>query len=430
VARLSDIPRGEELEDFVAAHFQTAGFFVEKNIVQKEAEEILELDAVVTSYPGQLPDSILFEVKSGDWGFSDLFKQLGQMTYLKMPKGAFFTTTAPAHGDVTFYREKAASMGIRFLYVDNTKNANAVFESEGFPPVADPVAFKVWRFSFWVERRLLYQLRQFIKKAPKSVGPKEAIRYYRLVNNGVFFIQDIRERVYRLYSAYKEHPKLTLGNSSELAGKGYDPKEADPSTGFMKEALFEGKHPVLQASMYIEHRARLSILKAAVDYVCLKQAHLLPDKIVDGKINLQKLLFSILPLSFVDALKALEAFPHFKKLPHFWQAFLWSNGGFLLTDRLEAEYKTLSDQTGIPATDIENALEFYDILFPTSGSWFQNAKGTKFRLLKMVPLYFRGVGAFHRLSRNKFKEYAEFKITDYTSSDMIKWHNLVAKFLS
>ena len=86
MAKLPKTPTGKELEDFVAALFQTSEFFVEKNI---QEEKVLELDAVVTVYDGGKPEPFLVEVKSGDWGYRDIFKVLGWMTYLGLPRGVF-----------------------------------------------------------------------------------------------------------------------------------------------------------------------------------------------------------------------------------------------------------------------------------------------------------------------------------------------------
>jgi hypothetical protein len=74
---LPDIPEGKGLEDFVAAFFQTAGQYVERSIIQRETEEILELDLLTTAYNDSIPTYLLTEVKSGKWGFSDLFKLSG-----------------------------------------------------------------------------------------------------------------------------------------------------------------------------------------------------------------------------------------------------------------------------------------------------------------------------------------------------------------
>jgi len=82
--KLPDVPKGKELEDFVSAALQASGHYIEKNI---EEPQVMELDIVATEYLSGLPKKKLYEVKSGDWGFPDVFKILGQMLYLDIPEG-------------------------------------------------------------------------------------------------------------------------------------------------------------------------------------------------------------------------------------------------------------------------------------------------------------------------------------------------------
>lgn len=82
MAELPAVPRGKYLEDYVAALLQQSGYFVEKSAIERGETEVLELDIVTTQYVQQIPNRVLFEVKSGAWGFSDIFKLLGWQTYL------------------------------------------------------------------------------------------------------------------------------------------------------------------------------------------------------------------------------------------------------------------------------------------------------------------------------------------------------------
>lgn len=100
MAELPEIPKGKELEDYVAGFLHCVRYFVEKSIIEREQKEILELDMVATTYIDGLPRRLLFEVKSGDWGFSDIFKLVGWKTYLspdKVDDAHFIATTATTH---------------------------------------------------------------------------------------------------------------------------------------------------------------------------------------------------------------------------------------------------------------------------------------------------------------------------------------------
>jgi len=121
MATLPDVPQGKELEDYVAALLQCADYFIEKNIIQGGCAEVLELDMVATCYVGGAPKRLLFEVKSGDWGFSDIFKHLGWKTYLgqgKIDSAYFVATGLSADKPVGFFREKCEQLGIFLLTVN------------------------------------------------------------------------------------------------------------------------------------------------------------------------------------------------------------------------------------------------------------------------------------------------------------------------
>ena len=102
---LPDIPEGKWLEDFVAAFFQTAGQYVERGIIQRETEEVLELDLITTAYTDSMPTHLLTEVKSGGWGFPDLFKLRGWLHYLQLQDAVFVVTKDKNNQE--FYLEKA-----------------------------------------------------------------------------------------------------------------------------------------------------------------------------------------------------------------------------------------------------------------------------------------------------------------------------------
>ncbi len=415
MAKLPAIPTGKELELFLAALFQASGFFVEKNIVEPD---LLELDAVVTSYKPTPGESILIEVKSGNWGFSDVFKILGWKTYLGLPKAAFFVRTSQEKPDFTIKKRKLEPYGVQLVEIEEIEKAREVFLSEGFPPIADELMFSIWRYSYWMEAQLIETLRQARKSFPDRVGPKEALDYYSLVNNTVFFVKDKLQKVLELYQAYQRHPRLTLGVASEMAGKSYDPETADPNNQFIREAIWNCKHYLLQACLYVEHRARLSIMKSVVDYLIEKQA----GKVTDAGREQE------LPDNCRLALEQLEQAEAFSLYPYLWQVFLWGWGGFLLKDR-EEELAQLSTQTGLTVQGINDAFRIYDEFFPINNGWWTEQHNTHWRMVKLVPAPFRGLGTFQRFTRLNFKSYRDFGYTDMTTRDLVKWHNAGADLI-
>ena len=70
---LPKLPKGKIFEECVSAFFQSAGQYIERNIIERDIEEILELDIIATDYNSKLPDIKLIEIKSGYRGFPDIF---------------------------------------------------------------------------------------------------------------------------------------------------------------------------------------------------------------------------------------------------------------------------------------------------------------------------------------------------------------------
>ncbi|MCH7625138.1 MAG: hypothetical protein IIC83_04365 [Chloroflexi bacterium] len=352
------------------------------------------------------------------------------MEYLTLPKGILVTSGDPP-SSLDFRRNKMSAIDVQLIHIHDIKDAEAVFVAAGFPSVSSEVAFIAWRFAFWVERILLDILRTIRKSNPSDEGPKNAVRYYSLVNNGVFFIPDPRERISVLYDAYTNHPRLALGCAAELAGKTFDAEAADPNNRFMWDAIYKGKHNLLQASMYVEHRARLALLKCAVDYICGVQSGEIVEptlKELAEDLSLPNILG--LPATFRSGLKWLEQRPSFLLYPRFWQTFLWTWGGFILKDRQDEEFATLSQETGVPVDEIPEALRSFDELFPIGDGWFREQKGTDFKLLIMMPVQFKGLGAFHRLQLYQVEKYGDLGYKNYTGHDLSKWNNAGYKLLS
>jgi hypothetical protein len=403
---------GRELEDYVAGLFQAAGYFVERGIHERSITDVLELDAVATSYESPVPTSILVEAKGGRWGFPDVFKIVGWMHYLGISKGGFFVREAASKDLTSEVHRKVAPLGVSLVDLADFRDPVQRFKAAGFGTIRDPRMTGLWRYSFWVERNLLERLRARRRELPEAKAPAAVLAYHDLIHDHVFFIKDEAERLGLLYGAYRDHPKLSLALAIELGGGA----EAARSTT-LAEAIAQGKHPALQASLYIEHRARLSILKATIDLLCRSGD------------PLQRALG--LPATFREGLRALRGRPSFRRYALLWQVFLWSFGGFYLADRADEEFRWLSEQTGIPASEIGEGLAAFDDLFPLSeGSWITQLGSTNLRIVKMVPMPFRGIGALQRLRRYRVRTYEKLGYTDYTARDLSRWHQSTVALLS
>jgi hypothetical protein len=424
---LPEIPgSGDELEDYIAALFQASGHFVEKQIVEADPADLLELDIFATDYASAEVVRRLVEVKGGKWGYTDLFKVVGWMTYLELNRGAFFHTRWDA-------RETAPSrmspLGLDVVCFDDFSTAPAHFEELGFGSFVEPELIGLWRHSYGVERKLVKLILDRAKTG--SEGAREAKMYYRLINNGTFFARTPEESLAMLYEAYMSHPKLTLGYGLELDGGTFDPHTPTTQSASVQAAMRDGEHAVLQACMYFEHRARLSILQAAVDYAIAHPEG--PPSLVaeDGRLFFRGLSYHSLPSSFQQGLDWLREQPNFRRYATFWQQFLWGWGGFYLEDRRDKEFEWMSAYSGIPADEIPVALEAFDRFFPLPSGWSVTPGWTDMHVVKMVPHVFQGVGAHHRRSQYDLGEgiSALNAKSPYTHSDLAKRINGTVDFL-
>ncbi|MFE7028817.1 hypothetical protein ACFU9Y_00795 [Streptomyces sp. NPDC057621] len=426
VVTVPDIPgAGEELEDYTAALFQASGHFVEKQIVESDPADVLELDIVTTDYTHAEAVRRLTEVKGGRWGYTHLFKVLGLMQYLKIQQGAFFHTrwddreTAPG---------RMTPLGLDVVCFDDFETAPKHFEEKGFGTFVEPKLINLWRHSYGVERRLVKLIHERAKEGDE--GAKAAKTYHRQINNGTFFARAPEESLAMLYEAYGEHPKLTLGYAHELDGGTFDAQSPPFDSTSYKGMLRKGKYPELQACTYFEHRARLSILKAAVDYVL---AHPEPQSgtTEDGKqwFTFQGLTYDALPATFHSGMAWLREQPNFRLYPTFWQQLLWGWGGFYLDDREEKEFEWMAKLSGIPIDEIPTALEAFDHFFPISDGWFVTAGQTDMHMVKMVPWIFQGLGAHLRRAQYGSDFSKLDPSSQFTRGDLVKRINCTVDFL-
>ncbi|MFH8563050.1 hypothetical protein [Streptomyces sp. NPDC017988] len=425
---LPDIPgAGEELEDYVAALFQASGHFVEKQLVESDPADLLELDIVSTDYTHEEAVRQLIEVKGGGWGYTDLFKVVGLMQYLKIDRGAFFITkwdkreTAPS---------RMEPLGLNVVCFKDFKIAPEQFTHKGFGTFVEPELIELWQHSYGVERRFIKLLNQRARKKGEE-GAKAAKIYHRQINNGTFFARAPEESLAMLYEAYREHPKLTRGYAHELDGGAFDPQSVNPNSASYT-GMLQGKFPELQACCYLEHRARLSILKSAVDYAL---AH--PDGAPefgmseDGKTwFFEGLTYHALPETFHSGMAWLREQSNFRRYATFWQQLLWGWGGFYLDDREQQEFEWMSRYSGLPDDEIPVALEAFDRFFPIPGGWFVTAGRTDVRMVKMVPWIFQGIGAHHRRVQYGQSDLSGLDPSaPYTLSDLGKRINCAVDFL-
>jgi hypothetical protein len=114
-------PKDKEFEEYIAAYLQCAGFYIERNIVERDIKEVLELDVITSDYGQTQPDMRLVEIKSGGWGFPEIFKVFGWLKYLEIERGALVVKEVKETPETQkFYVDKAKTVNIDLVIADPT----------------------------------------------------------------------------------------------------------------------------------------------------------------------------------------------------------------------------------------------------------------------------------------------------------------------
>lgn len=429
MATLTADPLGQELEDFVAAHFTSRGCYVETGVKERTPDEILELDLIWTDYRKAAEVSHPVEVKSGDWGIGDVFKFFGWTSYLNLPPGQFVHKATCGRVKPETLKSMETRTGVQFVHIPKPDSADEQFKKLGLPDPPSAHLPPIWRFSFWLQRRLLKAITLSIKDGKYTSCARAAKDYHQLINDAVFFIPDVRGRVGELLSTHFTHQKLARSCAHEIETGKFELVDPPDSRAFTR-ALYNGEWYLVQACLYLAHRARLYIVKAVVDYALaiergsttLSGPTVFDDLIVISAGRLTK--------AMAGAVEELGATKSFRLFPLFWQVFLWSWGGFILMDRQEEEYKQLSLETGVPVEDIPVALGLFDRLFPTPGGWFREPNNDSRSVLMLMPTAMRGLGAHRRLRMLGLAEFSELGYKDATAGRMASDNNVGAKLLN
>lgn len=425
--KLPEVPTGEYLEDHVASVLQCSGFYTEKSLIESGETQVMELDVMAWKPDQQLPQHTLFEVKGGSWGFPDIFKVYGWKTYLQSRHVGSAYMIAPelkrSEKTIEYMKDKCSDIGIQLITYNDPQSLEENLKDAGLvPPGTDPLDLMLWRFSFWLERKMQHVVANSRKSQKSNKGPAAIYRYQELIRNGFLQARDVRERLSSLYEAHFNHRLLAKSVAAELDGKSWN-SETPGDGQHWRGALYHCRHPLVQAAMYYGHRARLDILKGAVEFALLDIHDALPpERNIDFLGS--KISADFLPSNFHTTVSALQNIDQFEKIPILWQSFLWKWGGFFLTDREDEEKLALAAEVNMGAQYVDSALKVYETLFPLEGGWFYDANGTN--IIKLFPCPFRGIGLRLRSEQMgtsdptiAFKS-AQYK---YFLTNAIKWNN-------
>lgn len=430
VIELPDIPKNKDYEDYLCAYLQAGGLYVERSIIHREVAELLELDLLTTNFQENSANNLLIEIKSGDWGFNEIFKIRGWLTYLNFTDGCFIVQkTRPS---ISYFKDKARALNIQLI--DNsdlkqTKNSlNHLLLIEPEEPEVDTI-----RFSYLLERKLLKKIKKLKRESLKEKSSLECYKrlddYFFKINSGSFFTRDPIIRINQLFDSYIKNKNITAKICNELNGGAFDDENiTELSAECFKDTFYRAKDSILQVSLYIEHIARVTILKCVIEHLIDKLKGEYETKNVFNILS-----YMTLPRTIKKGLNEIVNDDYFHLYPRFWQFFTYVFGGFILTDIKDREYDLLARKTGIPVEEIPHAFDAFNKIFPRNGGWFFKIENSQIERHNFFPITFSGIGAnYRRLVYSEDETYAslrEILSKDMTMKDLSKWIGLSYRIL-
>lgn len=425
---LPEIPKNKEYEDFIAAILQSGGYYLERGIIHRIKQDVLELDIVSTKFSKGNVVRAISEIKSGSWGLPDIFKIRGWLDYLKLDKASFVVQIPNQEMEIS----KDIASKINVTLIDNQNldcsellNAYSISKEH----VKDEI-IESYRYAFALEAEMVIYLRSRVKSEPEKVGFQKLEKYLFDINSNSFFVNKPVDRINKLFISFIENKNITARIGKEIKGNAYPDSGNDLTIDkeLFNSLFYEAKdRSVLYVALYAELLARIAILKSCIEDIIVGN----PDNFIE------RLKHFILPSNIKNGLKELQKEPYSYLYPYFWQVFVYLFGGFILNDKKEEEYELLSSITQIPVENIPDAFNAFDKLFPLNEGrkWLIQQPNSNITVMQFFPYPLSGIGANFRRMRYKnenddsYDNLAKQLTGVHTIKDVIKWNNLAYKFL-
>jgi len=423
-------PIEKDYEDYICAFFQSGGLYVERSIIHRETEEILELDIITTDFESLGVERNLIEIKSSSWGFSEIFKVKGWLVYLKMDTGVFIVKKS--RDSFEYFKNKSAELGIELIENCDLKKTEDCL-AHLLRQKIDAPEIETLRYAYLIERNLLKSIKDLKKKFPNNQSYINADDYFFKINSGSFFSNNPVRRIRQVFETYIKYKNLTAKMCYELGSGKYNDKATYLSNNCYKSVFYNAEDSELHIALYIEHLARLTILKTCTEQLLRKHCAEFNDETFE-----ESLEYLNLPQTIQRGLVKLVKEPYFHRYPVFWQFFTYVMGGFILLDHKEKEFEYISKNTEIPVEEIPRAFESFNVLFPKLDGWMAKIPNSNIEMHRFFPLPFCGLGANHRRSlhlshlpedEQTYEELSKILTGDKTYNDLIKWNNLGYRIL-
>ena len=442
---LDNMPKLYAYEDYIASLLMFHGpYYLERSIKKKTSGigDEFEWDIVTSQYqPNAEPVRRIVEIKSKGWGIDDIFKVSGWMTYMNHKHSLFIVqqTNAKNFGQL---QQIAHGLDIELIdnpptpdgKLDNTRILNTLGLTESSLDYSIPVSF---RFSLHMERMMNDYLNKKRKEHGRYVCYDKIAECWSTLNNAPFFISDPNQRIKRIFDLYLEYKNLASRVDHELNGEGWlEPEQCKMLVdGHFIQLYYQTMEisPV-HIAQYVELLIRVSILKACVDEL------LKPKETFSNPYErmLAQLGRMSIPSNIDTGLGIISQQPYFYLYPRFWQVFIYGFGGFILLDKEQQEKELLAKLSGIPVSEVDNAIGAFDMLFPNNRGWMRNYKGTNISMLNCMPPQIMGLGANMRrllYRQGEDDKQATYDVLgsqltgEYTKVNLEHWGGLAYKYL-
>jgi hypothetical protein len=210
-------PNASQYEDCVAAALNACGYFVETRVrLENKSSQLLELDIVATPSGDTFINRELIEVKSGGWGFKDIFKIYGQMNFLGINRGCLVHIKPAEERDVASLREIETKTGIRCCNLPTELNEIYNYEFNKIAPACVTIPdkkiigliFEIGWYEQIAQRLGAHDLRMYCRGSDEDDSLQKIKKYWR-ASEQTFFKDTSAKRVLDLYQAYIQFPKLS-----------------------------------------------------------------------------------------------------------------------------------------------------------------------------------------------------------------------------
>ncbi len=284
-----------------------------------------------------------------------MFKIYGWKEYLKIPRGFIIRKIPIPEEDKSTYVEFEPKLSVAVREFDIGKPeqvlssiTNQINTGEEY---STPLFSSGW-YAANLERICIEQL-NYEYKNNTNRELFESIKAYDHAVKACFFIDHPASRANYIYKAYVDHHKLT-----EKCYQHIEMIEGQPKGYAMKKIADTNVYPWVHYVSILEHRARVLIIKNAIELSCMS----------DNRTLNQRLAMLSTPHNFKKAIQNICNLPYKHMIPYFFHVFIEIFGGFYVDGTKDKEL--LASITGIPEENVEEALKLLSVFFPTDNEWF------------------------------------------------------------